>query len=146
MESFLSFIVYSLGLVFLFYELAWLTNPVTEVEIQRRFKELKEMEKGRKWDDYSSELKSIMKTKGFFMIFALFFLLFGLFTFNWVAFASFLLFQVVFGLVAKLFEFNWVYLVLNWLNSLLGALFVIFVIVNHYHLRIDLWEYVQTLF
>ena len=61
------------------------------------------------------------------------------FTSQWVIFLAWIIFN--FGIltpILRLFRYSLIYTIIIWVNSLIGVFFGLFVIINHYHLKIDL--------
>jgi len=138
-------IYYFLGLFFIWSECVWLASPIEKTQNAKKFYELSKLNKGKKWEEYSDEYKSEVKSK-VWGIFILFWLFIGLFSFQWIGFLAIILFNfLVIAPLSKLTRFSYAYTVINWVNSLIGFAFGIFVIINHYHLKINLTE-VFTLF
>jgi len=46
--------------------------------------------------------------------------------------------------LSKLVKDTFLYTVLHWFNSLIGFAFGVFVIVNHYHLKLNLTEIISS--
>jgi len=62
----------------------------------------------------------------------------GLFTGQWVLFVLLLLFNfLIITPISRLTRFSFAYLVLHWINAVIGFAFGMFIIINHYHLHID---------
>ena len=100
-----------------------------------------------KWDDYTEEYKSLLKTKGLASLTFTLWMFGGLLTFNWLAFLIKIAFSfIIIAPISKLTQYSWAYTGLHWFNSLLGFAFGLFVIVNSYHLKIDLYAWFLGLF
>ena len=113
-------------------------SPIEKTRNTEKFMELSKLNKGKKWDDYSDEYKSELKSK-IGKVLVLLWLFVGLLTFQWVGFLAVILFNiVVMAPLSALTKYSMAYTVLHWFNSLIGFAFGIFVIINHYHLKIDL--------
>jgi hypothetical protein len=131
-------IYYLFGIFFIWTELTWLMSPIEKTRNTEKFMELSKLNKGKKWDDYSDEYKSELKSK-IGKVLVLLWLFVGLLTFQWVGFLAVILFNiVVMAPLSALTKYSMAYTVLHWFNSLIGFAFGIFVIINHYHLKIDL--------
>tara|TARA_R110000744_G_scaffold373876_1_gene486289 strand:- start:413 stop:856 length:444 start_codon:yes stop_codon:yes gene_type:complete len=138
-------IFYLNAVFFIIHELIWILNPKEQIEKTKLFRKLSIENKGKKWDDLSDGYKYILKSKAFVPLSFLLWMFIGLFSFNWVAFLGIILFNMVFiSLISKPFKYNNIYLTINWVNSLIGLLFGMFVIINSYHLKIDLYELLMT--
>jgi len=132
---------YIYTIFFVFYELNWILSPVEKTEDARKFFKLSKEFKGKKWDDFSPEYKSELKTK-LWLSTLLLWMFIGLFTFQWSVFLLFITFNfLVIAPLSKLLKFSIAYTILHWVNSVIGFAFGIFVILNHYHLHIDIIKY-----
>lgn len=140
-------IFYFIGILFVIHELFWILNPKAQTEKAKKLNQLSKLFKDKKWDEYSQEYKDIIIFKGIPYAIFLTWLFLGILTFNWVAFAFIILFNlVIIAPISKLFKFSAAYTVLHWLNSIIGIAFGVFVIVNSYHLKINLFEVIKNLF
>jgi hypothetical protein len=125
----------------------WLLNPIEYTEKTRKFKTLAKKNKGKKWDDYTQDYKDILIARGVPLLLFTVWMFAGLLTFNWVAFVAIIAFNfIVIAPISKLVEFNYVYTFLHWLNSVVGLGFGVFIIINSYHLKINLYEIVKEWF
>lgn len=140
-------IYYLSTLFFLYEELMWLVKPKQKNKEYKEFSELSELNKDKKWKEYSKEFKESVGNRWIGLFFLLW-MFFGLFTDQWVAFLIIFIFNVVViaGIEKLLVKFSFNYVILHWINSLIGLIFGIFVIVNHYHLKIDLTKWFISLF
>ncbi|SOS48992.1 conserved membrane hypothetical protein [Tenacibaculum dicentrarchi] len=139
-------IFYLNAIIFIIYKLSWILNPKEQVEKVKLFSKLSKEHKGEKWDDYSDEYKDLLKTKGVLALSFLLWMFVGLFSFNWVAFLFIILFNVLFiSAVSKPFKYNNIYICIHWINSVIGFVFGLFVILNSYHLKIDLYTWLLSL-
>tara|TARA_R110000772_G_scaffold79172_2_gene169491 strand:+ start:1768 stop:2151 length:384 start_codon:yes stop_codon:yes gene_type:complete len=124
----------------------WVLTPNKQTEKTRKLINLGKLNEGKKWDEYSEEYKSLLKSKGCASVFILMWMLLGLFTFNWVAFLAFLILEmVVFFPLSKSLRETGYFALIHWINSVVGLVFGLFVLINEIHLRIDLYELVITL-
>ena len=133
------FIFYALGVAFILHELGWIQSPIEKAKDSIAFTALSAKFKGLKWEQYSEEYKSQLKSK-MWLLFFIAFIMGGLFTFQWWAFLAFLLFQfTIVALLSKLVKpYLHAYATLHWINSIIGLAFTLFVIINAYHLKIEL--------
>jgi hypothetical protein len=138
-------IFYFIGICFIIHEVLWLVNPVEYTEKSKKLKELMKQNKGKKWDTYSEDYKDILISRGLpSLLFTLWFFA-GLLTFNWVAFIAIIAFNfIAIAPISKLFKFSPAYTILHWLNSVIGLAFGVFVIINSYHLKLNLYEIVKA--
>lgn len=133
-------IFYFIGIFFVLYELYWIINPVAMVRNNKRFIELGKIEKDLKWDKNSDEYKTLYISTGLTSFVFLLYFFIGLLSFNWVAFALILAFNIVIIMpISRLTRYSFAYTALHWINSVIGLVFGVFVIVNSYHLKIDLY-------
>ena len=142
----LATIFYLSTIFIIFIELAWVFHPIDKTEDSKKFFKLLAENKGKKWDDYSDEYKYELKYKiGLLYVFVWFII--GLFTFQWFGFLAVLLFNLlIIAPISKLVKFSFAYTVLHWLNSIIGLAFAIFTIINHFHLRIDIFQLFSSFF
>ena len=134
-------IYYLSTIIFLVAEFGWLVSPTEKTNNARKFHALSKQFKGKKWEEFSAEYKSELKSK-LWLVWILIWLFIGLFTFQWVGFLAMLVLNIlIISPLSKIFKETFVYTIIHWVNSLIGFAFAIFVIVNHYHLKIDLTQW-----
>lgn len=134
---------YFVAIFFIWHELRWIYSPTEMVSEVKKFDELSKLNKGKKWDfmtpDYKSELKSKM-----FQIVLIIWLFIGLFTFQWDAFLFMIILNTaIVAPLSKLTKFSFAYTVIHWINSVIGFVFGVFVIINHYHLHLSLYSIIK---
>jgi len=133
-------IYYLFTIIFIWYELQWIYDPLRETKENELFSKLHDEFKGKKWDDFPEEYKSLLKAKLLSCV-VIAWLFIGLFTFQWIAFLAILAFNIlIIAPISKLTKFSRAYTILHWLNSVVGFMFGLFVIINHYHLKLDLTQ------
>lgn len=138
-------IFYLSTIFFIWIEWNWLISPIEKTNDAKKLFGLSNEFKGKKWNEYSDEYKSELKSK-FWLIGIILWMFIGLFTFQWVAFLAMLIFNVmIISPIIKLTRYTMAYTVIHWINSLIGFVFGVFVIINHYHLKIDLTQWVLSL-
>lgn len=138
-------IFYLNAIFFIMYKMMWIVNPTENVKKSKLFSRLSKENKGKKWDDYDDEYKLLLKTKGLIALSFTLWMFTGLLSFNWLAFLFIILFNMIFiNLISKPFKYNGIYTTIHWLNSIIGLAFGIFIIINSYHLQIDLYELLIT--
>lgn len=138
-------IYYLSTILFIWVEWAWLVSPIEKTNDAKKFFELSKQFKGKKWDEFSKEYKSELKSK-VWLIWILLWMFIGLFTFQWAGFLAMLVFNIlIISPISKLTRFSIAYTVIHWLNSVVGFAFGVFVIINHYHLKIDLIQWFVSL-
>jgi len=115
-------------------------SPLEKTKDSLAFKELMKLNKGKKWDEFSEDYKSELKSK-IWLLYILFWMLVGLFTFQWQAFLIMIVFNIlIIAPLSKIFKNTFMYTVLHWINSLIGFAFGVFIIINHYHLKLNLTD------
>ena len=133
-------IFYFIGILFLIYEVYFLLNLKNELEESKRFKELTKEFKNLEWNDYSEEYKKLSKNKAFVLIF-LFWLFIGLASSQWVLFLIFLLFQfIIIKPISDLVKFSFYRYFVTGFNTVVGIIFSLFLILNKYHFKLNLYE------
>ena len=133
-------IFYFIGILFLIYEVYFLLNLKNELNEYKRFKELTNEFKNLEWDDYSEEYKKLFKNKAFVLIF-LFWLFIGLASSQWVLFLVFLLFQfIIIKPISDLVKFSFYRYFVTGFNTVVGIIFSLFLILNKYHFKLNLYE------
>ena len=140
------FIFYFAIALFVIYEFTWMFNPKTFVKDRKKFDEMSKKYKDVKYDDMPEEHQKTIKSKIPHLILIVFIFV-GLFSFNWLAFLAFIVWNfAVIKPIGKITKYSSAYLAVHWVNSLIGAAWGMFVIINSYHLKIDLLESVKSLF
>jgi hypothetical protein len=132
-------IYYALGVAFLLHEMGWIIDPVAKAKDSIAFRTLSAKYKGLKWEAYPQEYKDQLKSKIWSLLYIVF-ILGGLFTFQWWAFLVFLVLQfTIVAILSKILKpYLYPFATLHWINSLIGFAFTLFVIINSYHLKIEL--------
>lgn len=124
-------------ILFIIYEFHWLITIKDRVRSNKRFEELKAEFKGKEVHEYSKEYSDLILTKGCSPFIILFWLLIGLFTQQWIVFATYLVFQfIVIVPLSAISRFSRTYTIIHWINSLIGLLFGLFVLYNEFRLHI----------
>lgn len=90
-----------------------------------------------KWDDVPTDVKPVVMFKIVLTILGLCWMVLELFTFNWAFFASYMIFVWVAG---KLFSTQNPSTTFFAFRSTMFILFVLFVLINSYHLKIDFFS------
>lgn len=136
----LAAIFYLFGVYFIWHELIWIISPSFKAKEARKFFEAHKEHVGKKWGDLPESYREIILSH-LGVIFITLWMFFGLFSSQWIGF----LFMLVLNLfivapISKLVRDTWIYIPLHWINSVIGFAFGIFVIINHYHLKLDLTQ------
>jgi hypothetical protein len=96
----------------------------------------------RKKDD-----KDMLITWSVSVILTSFWIFFGLLSKSWYIFLSIIIINTVINLINKLIgEFSVFSFALNFIKSLAILLVIIFLILNHFHLHIDIWKLISNHF
>lgn len=139
---------YLIGLLFIYREVLWMIKPESQYFDSIRRIELGKKNKSLKWEDSSQDYKDEMI---YFIISLLCtnWLFIGLASFNWVAFLLMLAFQfIIIAPIDKLlrrFNQHVINITLHWINSVVGFSFGVFVVINSYHLKINLLDLILKL-
>jgi hypothetical protein len=137
-------IFYLIGVCFIIHEIMWVLHPFKQLRKSKNCIKLTKENKGKKFDDFSGEFKEILFFQVIPNLIYFFWMFIGLLTFNWVAFILMIIIQfLIIWPLGKLLEKTIGYVVLHWLNSIIGFSFGIFIILNSYHLKLDLYEIVR---
>lgn len=137
---------YFSAIFFIWRAMLWIFAPNEKTKAAKEFDKLSKLHKGVKWDDTSEEYRSLVKTKVFPGVLTLLWLFVGLFTSQWLAFLLLLTFNfVVISPLSTLTRYSFTYTAIQWANALIGVFFGFFVIINKYHLHIDLWAIIKPL-
>lgn len=138
-------VYYFIGLMFMAYELLWMLNPIEKtrnyLDLQDKTKKLKS--EGIKYDDWPEDIRKTLQTKLIYILPLFLWVLMGVFTFQWPLFIAFLLYMVLTGLLNNLTKHIFSLQVTKmFIGSLVGFLVSGFSILNAYHLKIDIWQYI----
>ena len=140
----MSHIFYFVWIIYLIRQLLDLTSPVKYTRNMQwffQFAEDQKTDKRKLFAELSNEERNVI-IHAAFSLFVVIWAGIGLFTFNWVIFASFLFFCfVIYGpisnVIRKLFGFGKTYVMLHIVGTVVDILLVGFAIINQYHLKID---------
>ena len=137
---------YFVAIFFIWREMLWVYSPIQMTADVKKFDELSKLNKGKKWDLMTPEYKSEIKSK-ILLLPIVIWMFIGLFTFQWQIFLLMLILNlVIIAPLSKLTKFSFAYTALHWANSVIGFAFGVFVIINKYHLHIDLSASIKRLF
>ena len=135
-------IFYFVAIAFIIHQMIWILKPKFKVEKIKSFETESKKNKDKKWEEYSSDYKQMVIDKGSSSLLFTFWMFAGLLTFNWPVFLSILVFNfAIVAPISKLTKYSLMHTVLHWINSIIGFAFGVFVIVNSYHLKIDIYEW-----
>ena len=113
-------IFYFIGLLPIIYEMTVVTNPKRVYLFKER------MKAARKLDNFTSSQKSYAILSLGYLVWVFV----GLFSFNWVAFLA----LIALSLIHKK------YVILMWVDSVITVIILLFIILNSYHFKIDLFS------
>lgn len=131
---------------FIIYELSWLLDFKNKISGSIKYRKLAKENEGKKWDDLSPEYKSILRNK-FLKLPMVIWIFVGLLSFNWLLFLAYIIWNgIILSPLLKFASYGKFYSVIHWINTVIGLLFGLFVLINAYHLRIDLWNEFQLEF
>ena len=129
-------IYYFLGIFILIYELRTLLNP------SQRIKEMKDLRLILK-KDYKLMPENEKKKVAYavlFVIYSLIYLFLGVFTFQWWLYLDYFLFIILMSVIFnKTREKDKQYYIATVFDAIVGLAFILFTVVNAYHLKIDLF-------
>jgi len=128
------------------HEIYWIISPKKHVKATKKIRKLNKQHKGKKWDEYTEDYKDLFIKKGLPSLLFFVWMIVGVLSFNWILFLAMLIFNVGFiNLISKPFRYNNIYVAIHWINSIIGFMFGVFVLINSYHLKIDTFEFVKQL-
>lgn len=141
----MSNIYYFFGLFFLIYELRCTLMPTTVAagvyKTEAFVKEIKNID----YDDLTPDQKKKVKGKVVKVLFIFTWLSLGIFTFQWPLFVAFIAFHLtVTKFLYKVTDHTIFYPVVIFFSGIVGVVFSLFVIINAYHLHIDIWKWITT--
>ena len=130
----------------IFMQLPYILDPASKAEIDKKFFDLNKENKKLKWPDYAEEYKSLLKGKIYKFIFIYGWVFVGFFTIQWPIFIGLFLYSLLVSPILRITRDTYyendledLYLYLHWLSSLFTLCVLIFILVNHYHLHIDIF-------
>lgn len=112
------------------FPLLWEFINITNINRTHLFFKTFRKMKGKKFDDYSPTQKKI----SILMMFYIIWVIIGLFSSQWIVFVSILIISII---PKK-------YIIIRWIDSLVSALLLLFIILNVYHFKIDLFVYLKS--
>jgi hypothetical protein len=134
-------IYYIVGLIFLWEELQWIYYPIKKTENAKSFSDLAKEFKGKTWDEYSKEYKVRLKRNWYYVL-ILVWLGAGFMTAQWVIFLLYFVFNIIIiRPLSRLTKYSYAYTTIHWINSIIGFAVGLFIIINHYHLHINLYSF-----
>ncbi len=129
---------YLLLLLPILQELKFIATPIESFENSKRFAELTKLNKGKSYDDYDKEYKTECQNKLWYLL-SLLFILIGIFSSQWILFIIFILSSLIFYAIKSLFnKFYYIKLIFSLFDSITSLSILILIILNKYHLKIDI--------
>lgn len=124
----------------LFHEFIWIMRPIDRAKESLKKIIIVNGVKNKKYETMNDDEKSILKNELVKFILIWGWLFVGIFTFQWQVFLAFMVMELfVFSpLIAVSKKVFPLYVSIHWINSIIGLLFVLFTIINSYHLKIDI--------
>jgi len=118
---------------FAFFAILWESGCIIETKKVHEFIiKLKADSKNKKFDELSNNQKSLIFLQLFYGIWAFI----GLFTFQWSIY-------IVFFITSFIPKKN---IIARKADAIISLLILFFIILNTYHFKIDIWEYIKLLF
>jgi hypothetical protein len=135
--------LFYLSAIFLLWnELGWIVSPIKKTQEVKRFFELSTLNKGKSWKEYSEEYKQEVKSRAWLLI-PVIWLFVGLLSSQWALFLGVILLNfIILPPISNLTRYSLAYTFVHWINSLIGFAFGLFVVINHFHLKIDTYQFV----
>ena len=134
-------IFYLIGVYFVLYELLWVISPQDQVDKAKKAEKLNKDFKGKKSCEWSEEYKDLVYKNIVNFVFVFGWIIMGLFTFQWIIFLFKLAFYfIIIHPISRLTKYSLAYTILHWINSLIGLVLALFIIINAYHLKINVTE------
>jgi len=134
--------------VFLIIEVVYIVDVKKKSNNGIRLQELSKSHKDTKWENMSEEHKTLLKSLLWTTLFAFGALFGGLFTIHWPLWAGLIIYNIILispinKQLKKLENLTLLY-ISTWINSVIGFLACLFVLVNKYHLHYNLSEIVEN--
>ena len=130
-----------MGILFIINELWWVVNPRERLQNRQLWYRLRKQYKDVKWDSMPEQAKT-ETIKRLFNLMVLLWMFLGLFTFNWFAFVVQIILNVaILERVSTFTGYGKTWMIVRWFAALWGVLWGVFIILNSYHLKIDLFEH-----
>jgi len=132
-------IYYFSTIIIIFQQLLYVLNPVKESNKAKSLIKLSNLNKNKNFNQYPENLKHGIKNE-IWRIYSIAWIIIGLFTFQWPIFLlmSAIYYLIVYPISLRFID-SIIFTVINWLNACIWILFAVFVLINNYYLRIDLY-------
>lgn len=139
-------IFYFIGILFIIHKLICLLKPKWYAVKVKRFDNLKRDTKNLSWDKYSTEYKEIMLFFAIPSVLFIFWLVLGLLTFNWFVFLIYIILHLlIIAPLSRLYKNNIVYPFVLWVSNLSSFILGVFVIINSYHLKFNVFDWLYNI-
>lgn len=138
---------YALWVLFLVYKLWWLQSAKERLRARVRYYEYAKNKPTIKWNDAPEDIQASLLRMYFIEVPAMFMMLTGLFTYNWILFVVLIPVMVIrYTLADKLQVRGKFYNTTEIIWSVCIVIMIVFNIVNTFHLKIDLYSNLKTIF
>jgi len=135
--GFLTHCFYLMSVLFMFHEMIWITTTKKQVERQRKSKEITSEASGKKWAELSDEYKENLFMNLTGMMFLVWCMV-GMIGAQFIGFLCLLGWTVLVTAITKPIREYGIYTSMHWINSILMFCAIAFLLINHYHLGIEL--------
>jgi len=139
-------IYYFVGLMLLGYELMFLIGFKGQMKRIKAYWDYKKDHevKTEDWDNLPDDVKNTRILGVFVGIPLILWLLGGLLTFNWLLFVFYWVYFFIIVALKEISRPSSIYSGIVFFDTLVSIVFIAFVIINSYHLHIDLWQYFKS--
>jgi hypothetical protein len=136
----------------IFMQLPYILDPAGKADIDKKFVDLSKENKPKKWPDYPEEFASLLKQKIYKFIFIYGWIFVGFFTIQWPIFVFMFIYSLLISPILRITRDEYyedkehdLYLAIHWSSSLLVLCVLIFILINHYHLHIDVLSWINKM-
>ena len=128
-------VFYFFAIIAILWEIINILQPGRMIKLSKRMV-------GLKFNDATSSEKTV----SFLMFFYLIWTLIGLFTFQWPVFLAYMIWSVITGGLRQLTgrNVNALTLTLQVIDGIVSLAFMVLVLINAYHLKIDFWQIIKN--
>lgn len=134
-------IFYLIGMIYAIINLFQAIDPKTHIERMSKTIENGKIHKGKEYNDYPKEYQTQLVHVFFVLVIGFVFMFGGLFTDQWPLFIILMIFDFgVSGLVTKLVKGSIIHPIWGAINGSVCFAIIIFIILNAYHLHIDILQ------
>lgn len=137
---------YTFTILFLLNELRWIVTPVSMAKRAELYINSVNKSKNLDLNVETLDRKSMLGIS-LLSTFIVLWMFLGLLTNQWPIYLLILSFNIcIVNPISKLLKYNKGYIILHWTNSIIGFIFGLFVMINYFHLKIDITELAIQLF